>query len=312
MLQYFWESLFLTPIKKNFYKPKNDKRMNYYLDQEFHEYFKKPISWLPTIGNFNKPYHTIELISIGIVAEDGREYYAVCNEFDVKSAFKNDWLYTNVLMSITGEFYLKNYIPGEGINGRWNLNKPQPWMIKQFGKSKKQIMIEVVGFIFQDDFSDFTDSVKELVNRGKEYGWSDEEIKFYGYYADYDWVLFCSLFGTMMDLPKGFPMYCKDLQQMKDDYRYLDHGSRPMLKPIEQHPEYPKQKNEHHALSDAKWNLELHNFLKSIKMNDEQKVQDNSTAFQDWLTASNIEFKPSGHQTIILGETDMLDRKSVV
>lgn len=38
---------------------------------------------------------TIELISIGIVAEDGREYYAVSTEFDAADA--NDWVRDNVL-----------------------------------------------------------------------------------------------------------------------------------------------------------------------------------------------------------------------
>ncbi|MBV7301312.1 polyadenylate-specific 3'-exoribonuclease AS [Corynebacterium sp. TAE3-ERU2] len=38
---------------------------------------------------------TIELVSIGIVAEDGREYYAVSSEFDPRSA--NDWVRAHVL-----------------------------------------------------------------------------------------------------------------------------------------------------------------------------------------------------------------------
>jgi len=40
---------------------------------------------------------------------------------------------------------------------------------------------------------------------------------FYAYYADYDWVVFAQLFGKMKDLPKGFPMYCKDLKQSLDE-----------------------------------------------------------------------------------------------
>ena len=38
---------------------------------------------------------TIELVSIGIVAEDGREYYAVSTEFDPAAA--NEWVRLNVL-----------------------------------------------------------------------------------------------------------------------------------------------------------------------------------------------------------------------
>lgn len=38
---------------------------------------------------------TIELVSIGIVAEDGREYYAVSTDFDASKA--NNWVRYNVL-----------------------------------------------------------------------------------------------------------------------------------------------------------------------------------------------------------------------
>lgn len=41
---------------------------------------------------------TIELVSIGIVAEDGREYYAVSTDFD--SAKANSWVRDNVLAKL--------------------------------------------------------------------------------------------------------------------------------------------------------------------------------------------------------------------
>lgn len=41
---------------------------------------------------------TIELVSIGIVAEDGREYYAVSTDFDASSA--NSWVRDNVLTKL--------------------------------------------------------------------------------------------------------------------------------------------------------------------------------------------------------------------
>lgn len=41
---------------------------------------------------------TIELISIGIVAEDGREFYAVSTEFDEKRA--NSWVRANVISQL--------------------------------------------------------------------------------------------------------------------------------------------------------------------------------------------------------------------
>ncbi len=43
---------------------------------------------------------TIELVSIGVVAEDGREYYAISTDFDPKAA--NPWVRENVLNQLPG------------------------------------------------------------------------------------------------------------------------------------------------------------------------------------------------------------------
>lgn len=76
----------------------------------------------------------------------------------------------------------------------------------------------------------------------------DDIPEFWGYYADYDWVVFCWLFGTMMKLPKGWPMYCRDLKQLADD---LDK------------PKFYEPKGEHDALVDAVWNEAFYNYLKA-------------------------------------------------
>ena len=47
---------------------------------------------------------------------------------------------------------------------------------------------------------------------------ADESPIFYGYYADYDWVIFCWIFGKMIDLPEGFPMYCNDIKQLMTEH----------------------------------------------------------------------------------------------
>jgi hypothetical protein len=44
--------------------------------------------------------HTIELVSIGVVAEDGREFYAVSTEFDPSRAI--DWVRRHVLDKLPG------------------------------------------------------------------------------------------------------------------------------------------------------------------------------------------------------------------
>lgn len=70
--------------------------------------------------------------------------------------------------------------------------------------------------------------------------------EFWGYFADYDWVCLCQLYGTMMDLPKGWPMYCRDIKQLYDES-----GCRDL----------PPQGMEHHALADAKWNMDAYNHI---------------------------------------------------
>ena len=66
--------------------------------------------------------------------------------------------------------------------------------------------------------------------------------EFWAYFADYDWVAICQLFGTMIELPEPWPKYCLDLKQLM----YLYGVST---------KELPKQdeKTEHNALGDARW-----------------------------------------------------------
>ncbi|HYH39943.1 MAG TPA: 3'-5' exoribonuclease [Azospirillum sp.] len=136
--------------------------------------------WFDT--EFIEDGKTIELISIGMVAEDGREYYAEVAECDHSRAC--DWVRENVLAHLTGET-----------------------------RTRAQIAQDIVAFV-------------------------GEKPEIWAYYADYDWVALCQLFGRMIDLPKGWPMYCRDLKQVADEM-----GRK-----------LPKQEGtEHHALADARW-----------------------------------------------------------
>ena len=221
--------------------------MKYFFDTEFLEGFKKPISWLPTIGGFNKPYHSIQLISIGIVNELGYTYYAISNEFNPNDA--SDWVKENVLSKL----------PSPIFNGS-NIKD-----VKRY-KSNKQIAADILDYIWSH-------TVMKIDGK-----WVSDEFvnpEFYAYYADYDWVVFCSLFGTMMDLPKGFPMYCRDLKQTIDEVAEtkimeVDEKTAGVsrfeasLSLIKVNPKYPETNNEHNALYDAKWNFELYKFLQTL------------------------------------------------
>lgn len=149
--------------------------MRFWFDTEFYENGK-----------------TIELISIGIVAEDGREYYSETGAAPYLAS-QSKWLCENVLPHLTG-----SELPREAIAR------------------------DIVAFM-------------------------GEKPEIWAYYADYDWVALCQLFGTMMDLPQGWPMFCRDVKQwcvMLGD------------------PKLPAQRTqEHNALADARWTREAWEFL---------------------------------------------------
>jgi len=210
--------------------------MKYYIDFEFSEYFTRDI--------FFKKKHVIDMISVGIVAEDGRTYYAISNEFSKLRC--NDWVKRNVLTKLDKSIERK---------------------------SNKQIAAEIFNFINPDlgfhvsgysnsDFRDPNSLMNQHFDKHNVTCINDHYYanpKFVGYYCDYDWVLFCSLFGTMMDLPPGFPMYCIDLKQKFDEEQSFETSD---LKKLDN---YPKQiEDEHNALADAKWICELDKFFQCL------------------------------------------------
>jgi len=212
--------------------------MKYFFDTKFIEGFRKPL--------FGKRSHFIDLISIGIVAEDGRTYYAISNEYNYNDA--DDWVKENVIIpmytqEISGD--RRNHIDAV------HFHKCIP-----NGKSNKQIAEEIKHFCNPELFL---------------HNIAEPELEFYGYYADYDWVLLCSLFGRMIDLPKYFPMYCKGLKQDFDNcvWEYClhnEHLKEAAERKLKLLHNYPKQENEHNALADAKWNVKLFEFVQQCRV----------------------------------------------
>lgn len=90
---------------------------------------------------------------------------------------------------------------------------------------------------------------QEMRHLVKEF--SGENPEFWGYFADYDWVAVCQLFGTMMDLPKGWPFFCMDLKQSLVEAR-LDR-------------QQPEDSNAHCALQDALWIRQAHQELAELR-----------------------------------------------
>ena len=92
-------------------------------------------------------------------------------------------------------------------------------------------------------------------------------INLFGYYSVYDHVCLAWLYGKMINLPRYFPMYTRDLKQMLDEkaskvpYAYTVEMGLTSIKSSEK---YPKETNSHNALADARWNKQLHEFIQSL------------------------------------------------
>lgn len=168
--------------------------------------------WFDT--EFMEDGRTIELISIGVVCEDGREFYAESNEADYSHA--NEWVVENVLP------HLWSRQPDKREYNLWSRDGGSGGFL-----SRRDIARDLVLFVAQES-----------------------KPEFWAYYGDYDWVVLCQLYGMMIDLPDGWPMFAMDVKQ--EAVRLGD-------------PELPKQESiEHHALADARWTRDVWLSLQSI------------------------------------------------
>ncbi len=146
------------------------------------------------------PGRPLELISIALVSDDGREYYAA-NQAAHPASSPN-------ISQRCSAWVRSNVLP--------HLPPPQSpaW------KTREQIKSEIFSLVTANA----------------------ERPQFWGYYADYDWVLFAQLWGRMIDLPPGWPMFCMDLKQSMVECGV---SSQDMA-------EDPPGFIEHHALHDAR------------------------------------------------------------
>src|SRR5216684_5450946 len=139
--------------------------------------------WFDT--EFIEDGKTIDLLSIGMVREDGETLYLENLSADLSRA--NDWVHDNVIPHLD---------------------------LVQHGVARDEIGPKVLAFV-------------------------GDAPEFWAYYADYDWVVLCQLYGTMMELPKTWPMFVRDVKQLCADWG---------------NPKLPEQTSqEHNALADALW-----------------------------------------------------------
>ncbi len=168
--------------------------------------------------------HTIELISIGIVCEDGREYYAVNSEMDVDRIKRDDWLMRNVWPHLPLQGRRDSAYPASRSDGYLDrsstLVKPK-WVIAN------EVREFIVGDIADRD---------EVI--------ADHELpELWAYYGAYDHVALCQLWGRMVKHPRFMPMWTHDLMQL--------------IEPLKGFEKPAQQGEEHNALADARWNLDV-------------------------------------------------------
>jgi hypothetical protein len=163
------------------------------------------------------PDYPIELISLGVKRRrDGRLYYAVSSEFDLHRAWHHGgpsgdfWLRNNVLNQLPLVMRDPHTIWLDG-SGTPMLDHQHPAV-----KTRNEIVQDLI----------------ELFELGVEM-----KRRLWAWYADYDHVVLSQLWGTMVQLPYGMPMFTHDLKQVVD---------------LAGNPAMPKQaEGEHNALHDA-------------------------------------------------------------
>lgn len=176
----------------------------YFYDTEFHE---------------RGGSYAIEAISIGIKADDGREYYAVYNDFDTRAVARNDWLMKNVMKSIQHEQFIVADFDGAPM-------VRDIYVTDASCKPRGVISQEIQDFV-----------------KGTTPEW-------WNWYGAYDHVVLSQTFGTMMDLPSGFPLFSCDIKQLHKDKGY---------------PVMPRQpRGLHNALADAEFNVVRYQYLKGL------------------------------------------------
>lgn len=161
----------------------------------------------------------IHLISLGMVREDGKELYAVKADLVLlRLAYQNPWLRKNVIP----------YLPVKLINNQLEWDHDHEDIKKVF---------------FTHGHMGIREQVKTFIS-------STPDPQLWAYYSAYDHVAYAQLFGRMIDLPAGFPMFTMDIKQ-----EMVRLGN----------PRVPEQQNgAHNALEDARWNKETYEYLQRL------------------------------------------------
>lgn len=159
----------------------------------------------------------IDMISIGMVREDGAELYLVDKNAPWLEINKHEWLMANVMPHLDND------------NAQW--------------LSKAEMQPIVYNFLMEG-----------RTNNPKT--WPE----LFAWFSAYDHLVLSQIFGRMIDLPAGLPMYTHDVRSMVDWFEVKS---------------WPKQVGGNHdALEDARHLKKVYDHVIEVgKINAEKKNQ---------------------------------------
>jgi hypothetical protein len=156
-------------------------------------------------------------------ARDSEACYAIVDSLEtIARAAENPWMVEHVLKWLPVDVAWSDLGGALGAKVAWNEDHPD--------------------YRYVMPLNDVAEMVEDFVLR-----YPDPQL--WGYYADYDHVLYAQLFGPMAELPDGMPMYTLDVQQ-EAVMRGLD-AKLPLLPAEIVDRDYDGTRREHDARYDA-------------------------------------------------------------
>ncbi len=127
-------------------------------------------------------------LSLGFVAETGERLYVVIDDADETQA--SEWVQENVLPHLRWD-------DAQQATAGWDLDRD----------SYAEVPRHLAGALI----SNWIDEVCKIDAERSPFPLAE----FWADYASYDWIVLCQLYGTMLERPDYWPMFCMDIQQMK-------------------------------------------------------------------------------------------------
>lgn len=171
----------------------------------------------------------IQPISIGLIAEDGRELYRVLLDVD----YGNE-LHEKIR---THRWLMENVVPHLPLS-----------------KSVSQSSANNFTWYFDLDTSSLLVVCRrQLRNEVRAFLDATPDAELWAWYGAYDHVMLAQLFGLMLDKPPSMPMWTNDLKQLQVARGVSDEQLEAAV-PNEQ---------AHNALADARWTRDAYRYLTS-------------------------------------------------